>query len=105
MKKHNHPISKKQKLAINVIIEKLKIEDKKNNFIRYENIDVCGSDFTNEIFISFKKIYMNNAGDPSFENKYIGIEYNGKIDYEPLKRDFKTIADRVFFFNNLYKIQ
>jgi len=102
--KNNHPSSKEQRQIVAEIVAKLVSENNKDNHI-YQDIRVLGSDFSNDVFINYSKITPDwNNNRPKEEIKYISISLKGKIDYKANKMEFKTVPDRVHFFNNLYEI-
>ncbi len=69
----------------------------------YENICLLGSHYTDDVFINFEKTVIRSNAEPN--NIYWRISPNGSLDDDALHNmEFKTLADRVHFFNELFEI-
>lgn len=101
----SHPMTRKQIEVVAALLAKLHqtIDEKKNNDVFYDNIRVLGSQYTDDVFINFEKIIMRSTADP--RDIYWRISPDGSVDDDALHNmQFKTLGDRVHFFNELFEI-
>jgi len=104
--KTNHLLSDLQIAVIHGILKKFDIENKKpNRIIGFDDIEVLGSDFTDEIFVRYVRYFIGDDQNAAKSNECIGIAWNGIIDYEVYKRKFKDLSDKVHFFDKLFNIE
>jgi hypothetical protein len=103
--KTSHPMTKKQVEIVAALLTKLEetIAQKQGNDVFYENIRVLGSHYTYDVFINFEKVIIRSDAEP--QNIYWRISPDGKLDDDALRNiEFKTLGDRVHFFNELFEI-
>jgi len=88
------------------ILQKFDLENNKTlRNVGFKEIEVLQSDYTDEIFVRYTRLFMGDDQSVAKSNECIGISETGKIDYEVYKRKFKDLSSKVHFFDNLYKIE
>lgn len=103
--KTSHPITDKQVAIVAALLAKLEetIRQKEGKDVFYDSIRVLGSHYTDDVFINFEKVVIRSDAEPN--NIYWRISPNGQLDDDALHNmEFKTLADRVHFFNELFEI-
>lgn len=99
------PSSKIQKSIINEIIKSICDKNKSQKENIYSEIEILGSDYTNELFIRYNKTFFDENFEAQNQKKLIGIDTNGKIDYNVYLREFETLKDRIHFINSLFSVK
>lgn len=100
-----HPLTNDQKIILELLLNQIKDAEKLDPTTIYNDIFVLGSDYCDCVFIRFIKIGIGDNGDPYEKTIHWGIESDGHLNDNPVQTmDFKTLSDRVHFFNTLFKI-
>ncbi len=97
-----HPVTNIQKEKAKTILNYYK--ENNTTYENHEQPTLLGSNYTDSIFVKTTKI-TTDGDNIHTKTVYTEIQINGQMNYDLLNTmEFKTLADKVHFFNTLFPI-